>query len=202
MKKVLIYCLLLLLILALFPAFAILITDNNYDKINEENKINTENKADSQSDYSKDIVKLALEFIEEDFCDESIKAILAIAENNFYYNKENNIKTNYSLKQTEQNVDLEKKAEKLYKESDIELSLNKEKVYIPAVNLSSGNTKPHKDYPYIKSVASPWDCISEEFVYGKDYSAGVSLNGIDYLCKNGMSCKEALSWYLPDFDIK
>ena len=202
MRKVLIYCLILLLILALSPALTIFLNDSNKINTIVTNIYTTEEKADNKADYSEDVINLALNYIDKDFCDQGIMAALAIAENNFYYNKENSIKTDENSKKQEQNTELKNKADKLYKKTDIKLSYKKEKVYIPVATLSSGSTKGHKDYPYIKPVASPWDCMDENFVYNKDYSAGISIKGIDYLCKEGMNFKEALKWYLPDFEIK
>ncbi len=77
------------------------------------------------------------------------------------------------------------------------LSKNKEKLYIPYSNTSNGSTAQNK---YLCSVASPWDCFNPDFDENI-ICYGVSLSGIDYLCKNGMNAEEALLWYLPDFEI-
>ncbi len=80
------------------------------------------------------------------------------------------------------------------------LCKNNKAFYIPFAESSNGVTCKSSDYSYIQAVASPWDCFQKNF----DKSAqcvGVSLSGIDYLCKNGASAEEALLWYLPDFDI-
>ena len=58
----------------------------------------------------------------------------------------------------------------------------------------------NENYKYIHSVASPWDCYQTDFDANAE-CVGVSLSGIDYLCKNGYSAEEALLWYLPDFEI-
>lgn len=77
------------------------------------------------------------------------------------------------------------------------LSKNGEKLYIPYCVTSNGFTVQDN---YLRPVASPWDCFSNDFDENIVCS-GVSLNGIDYLCKNGMNAEEALLWYLPDFEI-
>lgn len=65
---------------------------------------------------------------------------------------------------------------------------------------SNGTTYKNENYRYIHSVASPWDCYQTDFDANAE-CVGVSLSGIDYLCKNGYSAEEALLWYLPDFEI-
>ncbi len=83
--------------------------------------------------------------------------------------------------------------------SNMEFYLTKsnEKLYIPYSNSSNGSTIQND---YLCSVASPWDCFNKGF--DKDTACyGVSLSGIDYLCKNGMNAEQALLWYLPDFEI-
>lgn len=201
MRKVLILCLMLFLVLALFPAFAIVATDRSNLFIQPDTEQNIKSTENEKENYSEEIIKLALSLIENDFCDEGIMASLAIAENNFYHNKDNDMKN----KQPEQASDTDKvlfdKVKKLYKNVHVKIEYKNEKVYIPAVKLSKGYTEADNDYPYIKAVASPWDCFDEDFVYNKNYSVGISMKGIDYLCKEGLNYKEALKWYLPDFEI-
>ena len=56
------------------------------------------------------------------------------------------------------------------------------------------------NYPYLTSVASPWDCLSEE--YDENLRCvGVSMNGVNYLCAKGYSAEDALLYYLPDFSV-
>ena len=70
----------------------------------------------------------------------------------------------------------------------------------PYSETSNGTTYKNENYKYIHSVASPWDCYQTDFDANAE-CVGVSLSGIDYLCKNGCSAEEALLWYLPDFEI-
>lgn len=80
------------------------------------------------------------------------------------------------------------------------LCINSKAFYIPYGEISNGHTQASEEYSYITSVASPWDCFSENY----DENAqciGASLCGIDYLCKNGSGYEDALKWYLPQFEI-
>ncbi|RGS77172.1 hypothetical protein DWX71_07185, partial [Ruminococcus bromii] len=77
---------------------------------------------------------------------------------------------------------------------------NSEALFVPYSETSNGTTYKNENYKYIHSVASPWDCYQTDFDANAE-CVGVSLSGIDYLCKNGCSAEEALLWYLPDFEI-
>ena len=76
-----------------------------------------------------------------------------------------------------------------------------EVLFIPFSETSNGTTYKNVNYKYLHSVASPWDCYAENYDENAE-CVGVSLSGIDYLCKNGCSAEEALLWYLPDFEIQ
>ena len=80
------------------------------------------------------------------------------------------------------------------------LRKNSEALFVPYSETSNGTTYKNKNYKYIHSVASPWDCYQTDFDANAE-CVGVSLSGIDYLCKNGCSAEEALLWYLPNFEI-
>jgi len=150
-----------------------------------------------QSDNIKEtVISEAMRLGDEDFCDEGLKAIIAIAKNNVSIGNYSNICTE------DKDNDFYNRLEKLCEDADIDLSHKNERVYVPTSSLSSGFTKVSEEYPYITSVASPWDCGAEDFVYQKDYPAGVSIYGLNYLCLEGYSAEEALRWYLPYFQIK
>ena len=84
--------------------------------------------------------------------------------------------------------------------SDKELLWQNETKYIPVSPLSNGQTQTDDNYPYLTSVASPWDCLSEE--YDENLRCvGVSMNGVNYLCTKGYSAEDALLYYLPDFSV-
>lgn len=212
MRKVLIFCIILFIILSAAPlltsyiAKADINTSSSINNVTKENKeINTKpstsvlaeisTESTENSEEKEYLLSLAVSLSDESFCDEGLKAALAIAKNNFEYEKDSISITAYS-------DEIYDKLEKLYDELDVSLLYQGECVYIPTAELTCGSTVTSQDYPYIKAVASPWDCFSEDFIYGKDYSNGISMYGINYLCNEGFSYKEALKWYLPDFDIK
>lgn len=70
--------------------------------------------------------------------------------------------------------------------------------YIPCFHCGVGYTKSSKKYPYINNAASPWDLLEKNRTNKK---VGISLNGINNLCKNGNSYKQALSRYLNNVKI-
>ncbi len=75
-----------------------------------------------------------------------------------------------------------------------------EALFVPYAETSNGTTYKNENYKYIHSVASPWDCYATNYDKNAE-CVGVSLSGIDYLCKNGYNAEDALLWYLPDFEI-
>lgn len=161
-------------------------------------ELTTQITSDIDNEY---IVSQALSVCDDSYCDEGIKAILAICKNNYIYNT-NSGKTLTEASITSYSDEFYQKVETLLSELDTDIKLNGETVYIPYTPLCHGNTEESADYPYIKSVASPWDCQSPLYMYTNIYDSGVSIYGIDYLCKEGYDAKNALRYYLPDFDIK
>lgn len=196
MRKVLIFCIILFIILAATPLIAsyIPITKAEENKTDTSTAISETEKPQTDEEQ---ILAYAISISDEDFCDEGLKAALAIAENNYLCTdyKDNTESKEYS-------DEFYQRVRKIYEELDVRITYNGENVYIPTSSLSSGRTETDSKYPYMKAVASPWDSFSEEFVYDKDYLCGVSMYGLDYLCSEGMSYKESLGWYLPEFDIK
>lgn len=198
MRKVLIFCVLIFIILIVFPITIYFVS--NQRVIINSNKPQQPTFSGTSSDeqsHAKDAeIELAMSMCSETFCDEGLKAVLSIAKNNYRLNNSNiNINTEHSEK-------LYQRINKIYSKTDAQLTYKGTAVYLPTSSLSTGHTKTDDKYPYIKPVASPWDCYSEEYIYKKEYSEGISLWGLNYLCEEGLSYKEALSWYLPDFDIK
>lgn len=143
---------------------------------------------------------------DEDYSDETLKAIAIILNTNYkadkssfnlndskiYISKEN------ADKKIKDNYDKIEKAVNSAKE--LYITKNKKHLYIPYSICSNGKTFSSDKYDYIKGVSSPWDCYSKNFS-SNNRCEGVSLDGIDYLCKCGETAEEALSWYLSDFEI-
>lgn len=170
---------LLLIVMAFIPAI-IVCRDNQ--------------RFDSTADNSNnEIIALAAELCEDDFCDETVRAMVILANTDYPTVKasnDNSDKEYYSLA-------------KQYYNSVRELYIQKggQKMYIPYAESSNGATVSDEKYPYLIPTASPWDCLESDF----DKSivcAGVSLRGVDYLCRRGFSAEEALLHYLTGFEIK
>ena len=187
-------CGILVIILLVLPVFTAVVSGKGITQL-QENKMDTDKNANLKNAVITEAMKLS----EEDFCEQALIAVLAIAKNNI---TANNIKITADMEKTDYNKELYSKLEKLYEKADLSISCKGETVYIPTATLSKGYTEADDSYPYMKSVASPWDCTNKNFVYEKEYPEGISLHGINYLCNEGMSAKEALKWYLPDFDIE
>ena len=196
MRKITPICILLALSFALIP-FS-LSYKNEYFKENPRDS----DTAESQTVFLKKnesdkILAEAMKYADTSYSEETLKALLILVRNNLKISPDdNNTNTNTD------NVDLYQALEKLLKKSKTELFYNDKKVYIPIAELSPGYIKPSDEYTYLKPVASPWDCLCTDFVYGKEYTAGISLYGIDFLCKEGLSAEKALAYYLVDFQIK
>lgn len=146
-----------------------------------------------ESSDEKEIAQTAA-LCEESFCDEAIRAVAIIQKTNASIEKNGDNSAdgnNYNS-----DSELYKRASKIYN-SNKEILLYKNKaVAIPFSSCSNGFTQPDKRYPYLEAVASPWDCFSEKYSEAQ-LCSGVSVSGIDYLCKKGMSAEDALKWYLP-----
>ena len=191
----------MVIVLGIFPIFMTLISRANYSNVN--NTTGSTDKAEhelSQIITDEKVILEAGKYYNESYCEEGLKALLSLAENNLKYKINNNIDS--STIKDELSDEFYNKLAKIYKSVDVSINYQNECVYIPVSTLSKGYTKTNEKYPYIKSVASPWDCENDDFIHGKDYPSGISVNGINYLCRTGMNYKDALSWYLPDFEIK
>ncbi len=193
MRKVLIYCVIVFLVLSIIPLCSLL-----YSQPRSPVSANTNKNTKVTDEKDKDIIiKTAAILCNENFCDEGLKCALVIAKNNMSISD-----TTPATEQEKLPDGFYERLLKLYEETTATLEYKGKAVFIPTASLSIGFTQEHPDYPYIKSVASPWDCTHKDFVYGKEYARGISMAGINYLCENGMSYTEALKWYLPEFTIK
>lgn len=197
-----------LLIMALLPFAAAkcsFLDFNSVQSVSTADSIPDDNNTEDDS-YEKVLCGLVAAKYNDNYCDETIKAIAILLNTDYTvrpdafditdkntciyeYDSDNSLKEIYSkIKKTVN--------------STLELTVNKngKKLYIPYSDSSNGMTIENADYDYLTCVASPWDCYAENYDENAE-CIGVSINGIDYLCKNGVSAEEALKWYLPDFDI-
>ena len=149
--------------------------------------------------------QLAAEF-SEDYCDEALEAIAIVLNSN--YDAKNPAVSDRREAQISRQAFLKKYTNGELYYSKLENIVAKtngktlkycgETVYIPLTELSAGYTVPSKDYPYLKAAPSPWDVL-EKSVGKNTAQTAVSLNGINELCKSGLSAAQALRHYI-DYD--
>lgn len=211
MKMKIIAILIMLAMMAFLP-FAMAKCGTNNDvktAMSTADNAKNEYKPDNNSQLNKDKVLCGLvaALYKSDYSVETIKAIAILLKNDFSLEPDSYDLSDSSVCLYMENADNSTKEiypqiEKIISSlEELSIYYNGKNVYVPYSETSNGNTVYNEKYSYISAVASPWDCFSKEF----DKQArcvGVSINGLDYLCKNGMSAKEALSWYLPNCEIK
>lgn len=199
MKKYFICILCFLLAIASIPIIAVF-EHKDYAELLDvvsqtDDEINTE-----KEDIKENIVANVMEYVKEDANIETKKAVMAVCINNYKYNLQNNISmpdysiANYSDEYLEELCNL-------YTELDVEIKYEDKTVYIPLVKYCGEYTSESDDYPYMTSVATPWEMQRSDFYPDYDYPCGISVYSIEYLCENGSDCKSALRWFLPDFEI-
>ena len=206
-KKIL-ACSLLLVLMALLPFTAVKCSSDTDKSKNRLTSSTSKTKIDTKnSDNNKILVGLTSALCNENFCDEAIKAIAILINTDYevnpdYFDLED--KGVYSSKDNLDNSLKEyySKIHRIVNSMDKKtLTVNNEKIFVPYSQSSCGYTLDSTDCEYITSVASPWDCFTESYDENSQ-CIGVSINGINYLCKNGVSAEQALKWYLPEFQIK
>lgn len=206
-KKIL-ACSLLLVLMALLPFTTVKCssdTDKGKSRLTSS-KGKTINDTKS-SDNNEILVGLTSAICNENFSDEAIKAIAILINTDYkanpdYFDLEN--KEVY-LSKDEINNSLKEyysRVERIVNSMDKKtLTADNENFFIPYSQSTCGYTLDSTDCEYITSVASPWDCFSKSYDENSE-CIGVSINGINYLCKNGAGAEQALKWYLPEFEIK
>ena len=209
MRQKIIFIIVLLLIMATLPlAISKNFTQNTLKQTIFAKSEQSGNKDIKTKDFSEEsLCSLVAALYREEYSEEALKAMAIILHTNYKTKPE-------SFDFNDTNVFLpENKADNSLKENfniiraavnevyDKTLCQNDKAFFIPYSYLSDGTTKTDDEFPYIQSIASPWDCYSNE--YDEDnYCVGISLYGLNYLCENGYDYSSALKWYLPDFEIK
>ena len=181
----------LLALMALLPAAVVNISGKS-----AENSISTDDSAKAADEKDKLICEYAENISDISFCDEALKVAVIIANSNYF---SDDFETN---KNFNSNSELYKKIRTIYNSNkELYITYNSEVVFIPCSFCSDGNTKTSEKYPYLCPVASPWDCGCSH--YSKENECtGVSMYGIDHLCKKGYTAENALKYYLPLLEVK
>lgn len=161
----------------------------------------------SKPDKDKVLCGLVAALYKNDYSAETIMAIAILLKNDYSVKPESFDLSDSNVCLYSENADNSTKEiypqiEKIISSlKELSIYCDDKKIYVPYSEISNGNTIYDEQYSYVSSVASPWDCFSKEY-NEKAKCVGVSINGLDYLCKNGMSAEEALSWYLPYCELK
>lgn len=196
MKKKIIASVLFLLLMASIPFFSL---NNDFFSPKPSNSADKKTSTPEVSESESYLAEIISGLCTSDDNDETIKAICILLSNNSVvdYDKIKKDTTNNNS-----DKELLSRVEGLYNSiSELRLYFDNEIKYVPYSICSSGTTLKDKSYPYLEAIASPFDCFSDK--YSQDnICVGVSLEGIRYLCENGLSAKEALLWYIPNAEIK
>lgn len=169
----------LLLVMALIPAAVVGLTNSRNDVPAAQPDENTDRG-----------VRFAASLCDDDFCDEAIRAMVILA--NTDYQEGIDFDDNSSK-------ELYNRVSDIYHANRTSRIVSEEPV--PYAKISNGKTLGDPQMPQLCPVASPWDCIDAS----ADSSAqcvGISLKGVNYLCRQGYSAEEALLHYLPRYKIE
>lgn len=203
-------CILILVMMAVIPFSAY--KCSNIKRVNNTVISKTENnekedKSDSSNIDNYEIISgITAALCNKDYCDEALKATAILISTDYSVKPEHFDLDNDNIfmdndKIDNSNKEYYSKVENIVNNlGNLYLSVKNKKVFIPYSKATCGYTYESDDCKYIISVASPWDCFSKE--YREDTECvGVSLYGINYLCENGATAKQALKWYLPLFEL-
>lgn len=171
-----------------------------------------EESTESQNVSNEEIIKgLVFAQYSENMSDEVLKAVAVILQTNYKNNSSSFDLTDKSIYLSDE--DMKSKYNDSFEEinkkindatnsvKEIYIYINNEIAYIPFSACSPGFTSTDEKYPDLISVASPWDCLSNNFSE-ENTCTGVSIDGIIYLTENNNDYKTALMWYLPKYQIK
>lgn len=203
MKEKIIALILMFILMALLPFAAAKCSDNN-TSTSTMSTADTPKKPAENEDYGKTLCALLAAKYDKSYSTEALKALAIILNTNYKVNPNSFSDEDYLIEENTSGSMKEiysqiKKAADYAKEKT--LCINRKALYIPFSPVSNGATVQSDDYSYLQSVASPWDCYCSDF--SEDAKCvGVSINGVNYLCKNGATAEDALLWYLPEFEIK
>lgn len=187
----------LLAVMAALPAVAVRIGAGSSAGRTSTSATSDAATRDSPAPEKKTVCSAALPLCREDFCDGAIEAVLGCLTNNL------RVSAGSVPGSANNNFDLElyRRIERIYDSSEeIRFTYQGNAVAIPYAACSNGATLGDENSPYLSPVASPWDCCCES--YSADAACvGVSINGLNELCRRGYSAKQALRWYLPKLEI-
>lgn len=200
MKKIVLWILFLALLSAILPFTAGI---KHYGEIIRRNHSETEKS--QMTEFTKEetdiVISTIMEYIAEDSDTEYKKAVVTLCKNNALAKKDSNEELDIANTSSYSDSFYEEIKDILAKDT-ADLYCKGKRVYIPLTNLSPGYIVQSADFPYITSVACPWDTQDPKYNKNYDYPCGLSANGIKSLCDMGFDYKYVLSYFLPEFSIK
>lgn len=203
MKEKIIALILMFILMALLPFAAAKCSDNN-TSTNTMSTADTPKKPSETKDYGKTLCALLAAKYDESYNSETLKALAIILNTNYKVNP-NSFSDDDYLPQDKASGSMKEIYPMIRKAADYAkektLCINHKAFYVPFSSVSNGSTVQSGDYSYLQPIASTWDCYSSDFSE-EAKCVGVSINGVNYLCKNGSSAENALLWYLPGFEIE
>lgn len=200
MKKAILWTFLLMILIAIIPISAG-IKQNQKEIKTEITQTNVNKKIKLDENEQDAVISNVMEYITEDTDNECKKAVVALCKNNATVQKEKGDKLN-TTQVSKYSDSFYEELKEILKKDDTIITYKGEKVYIPITKLCPGYIVESEEFPYISSVACPWDTQNSEYIKGYDYPCGISINGIKSLCFMGFEHKYVLSCFLPQFDIK
>ncbi len=203
MKKISILSFMLLSVIVIIPLFAGIKNRTHKVKNTETtasstDEVNTFNLTSQEIDY---ILCEAMMYIDQNTHSETKKALVALCRNNYLYMKENGITPN-ELKIDNYSDDLLKELKKILLNINLSVKHDGVRVYIPINSVSSGYTATDDEYPYLSSMATPWDVLHKDFNKNSPTSVGLSVAGLNYLSEMGYDYIYTLRWYLNKVNIE
>lgn len=211
MKKIILWSICFLLLTALIP-FCVGVTSvknansnpvNSY--LSKSSNITSATEVTKNIELSEEelnsICCMTMKYVKDDTDNQAKLAILSLCANNYLcLKRENNALPDMQI--STYSDELLADLRNILSKGLVEFSYKGNMVYIPLVNISPGYTVTSDEYPYIQEVASPWDTLEEGYNTKNQNECGISITGIEYLCRNSSTAEEATAWYLPDFEIK
>ncbi len=141
----------------------------------------------------------ALEYLNDNSPLELKLAVIEICKNNYRYNELHSLAQESDTSNL--NESLYNELLNLYDKTSLSFSQGGKTRFIPLVKSGHLHSATDDEYPYMASVATPWEAESPDFEYDKSVKCGLSITSLKYLIDAGCSRREALGYLLPEFDI-
>lgn len=194
MKEKLIAVVLLLILTAILPIAVSKCSERSFAKPT----VSTSDTPEKPKDSGEILCALTAGLYKDSYSAETLKAIAILMNTNYKANPDS-FKANDFLYEENASGSIKdvygeiKKPLRVQKQNAPQ---NSEALFVPYSETSNGTTYKNENYRYIHSVASPWDCYQTDFDANAE-CVGVSLSGIDYLCKTATVPKKHCCGIFP-----